>query len=295
MSQYQNKKDVEKDLLELFIALIWFLLVTSILPQIALFFGGGIEDSLNLQKFTFYNSALAIVFIMITVIKFINVLSYVLKWNFEIPFFLHDPEFSPIRNIKQFNDVAVIVLAFLLISLFGILSSITQTAIVPLQEQVTETAQITFAIYPASPSETMTMIAFLCTLILIPNYFAWRKWKYPFAVFCIINLVGFAIGGGIYGYWLHTFRYGADPTAIGSVVSFWATSGFITALTGSCIPALIQHDVNNGILSAKELFSSSSVTTFVTILMIIVFVLLALRILYLTNQKKPLEKTYKEE
>lgn len=282
----QTKEDVKRDLVELIWTGIYFLLATLILPQLALFFGNAIEESINLTKYTFYNSTLGIVFTFILAIKIINIISYMNKWDFEIPFFLHDPEFSPARNFKVLTDLRTIILISLFLSTLNTLSAISQTSLPEFEQQVTETAKITFAIYPASPAETMTMVALLCILILMPNYYLWKKFKYPFAVFCLINIVLFTIGGGMYGYALHTYRYGSSETAINSVIFFWSLSGLLTASTGSAIPAVVMHDVNNGILSAKTEFGNSAVAVFMGIFLLIVLILLIANILYMINKNK---------
>jgi hypothetical protein len=312
---YQTKDDVKGDLIEVFGAGVYFLLATLILPQLALFFGGAIEESINLTKYTFYNSTLGIVFAFIIAIKLINISAYVFKWKFEIPFFLHDPELSPLRNFKIATDPRVIVLFMLIISSLNTLSALSQTAIPTLQQQVTETAQITFAIYPASPSETMTMIALLCVLVLMPNFYLWRYGinlkklplinkmfkkdvflgKYPIYVFFAINIILFTVGSAMYGYALHFYRYGSDQTSIQSVELFWGISGFMTAVSGSAIPSLIQHDTNNGILSAQSLYSSNVVASYTSIFLLILIIMFIALVIYLNGKDKDIfVNEYKE-
>ena len=89
-------------------------------------------------------------------------------------------------------------------------------------------------------------------------------------------IVGGSIISMIYGLINHIARYGEQAVAMSSVLIFWFIGGLITTLTGSMIPFIIMHDVNNFYYRFSTLFGSDIVTftTFAVLgLMSVVFMI----------------------
>ena len=179
-----------------------------------------------------------------------------------------------------------------------VLTGISQTALAsPLEQQVSGTARFVFDIYPASPSET-TLLGAIVSIFALITFGIYKLFKADFKnplifySFAIINVVIFTIVGSFFGTWLHTYRYGGSEVAIATVAKFWGISGFIIALTGSLIPALVFHDVNNAILSARQHFATQTVTTYVAIFLFISIVLLTFLIIDKFRKAKKEHKSY---
>jgi len=92
----------------------------------------------------------------------------------------------------------------------------------------------------------------------------------------------FLVGGPLismfFGIINHLSRYGGQEIAMSSVAMFWFFGGLITVLTGSVIPFLIMHDVNNFFFKFSTLFGSEVVTftTFTVLGMMVVLFLIFL-------------------
>ena len=137
--------------------------------------------------------------------------------------------------------------------------------------------------YPASPSETLgalfliSLYGFILSLLVLKN-------KLPKYLFIILFIIGSIIISAIFGIINHYARYGFDEVAIQNVAVFWSFGGLITAITGSVIPFLILHDVNNFFFKLAKLFSSD-IITFITFT-IIGILFLGFLLIYLRIRKK---------
>lgn len=296
--RYQTNEDIFNDIKELFVFGNYYLIVTTIAPLLALFFGNAIEDPLNITKFTLFNSTLGIVLSFLILKTCVNAFAVLFKKNFEIPFIFHDPEYSLFRGNKWISDLRILTLGMIVLGSLLVFSGVSQTSLPIQEQQILPSAQLIFDIYPASPSETGLMLVFLNVLVLLPTYFIFiriygskefRKER-VFSLFAIILLIGFTVGGGFFGYALHSYRYAGSETSINTVIVFWSMSGFVTALTGSIVPAQVWHDVNNAILSAKTLYSSSVISTYILIVMLLGA--LAFISLVFSKLDKPFKKGY---
>lgn len=290
---YQTEDDMAADLVEGIYSAAYFIGSAYILPFLALFFSGAVEQQINIDKVGIYSSAIMSVYLTFMFIKLAVYFLRTRGYNIEIPVIFHDPEFSPVRSLRLFRDMRFVILLMFIISSILVISGTAQTGLIA-EQQVTDTGQLIFATYPAAPSETlllMGILSFILALEFLLYFKVIRKRiKLPLMAIFIFNLLLFSIVGSYYGEYLHEYRYGASDIDIGKVRLFWGISGFSTAATGSIIPALVLHDVNNAVVQSRTLFTSTIANTYVFIVLGIAIVLMAL--LLFSKREETLTKSH---
>jgi len=262
-----DNKDVLKDVLFSVGFIVYLLLVLFILPKLFLLAGGGIENQENLTKYMFYSAPAGIMAIFLILLKWI-------RGYTKLPYIdsiLHDPEnslFSNIPVVKTILEKPALLIIFSLIFFSGLvyIERTTQTAFLPkaslppIEQQVTETADIGLHIYPASPAETIELGLVITLILILLNYI---RYKYKFDDFSYwgMKLVVVPLIGAILWMVYHLARYGSSDLALTSVFAFGFISSLLITLTNSLIPALVLHDLNNFYVRLFELTSSDIVLT----------------------------------
>lgn len=262
----------QKDLLWDLWDSIFFLFYAGItifgIPYFALLAGGGAESQFFKEKYVFY-AVLSFMVIAPILIKIIRAIIYQIsrrKKNILIDSILHDPEESLLWEFKPYRVVfSKLHLTFLLsLVVFGglaIVGGITQatgypnTAFPQVEQQVTETAELSLAIYPASPAETFFLLFFLTfciTLFKLAERKGWLTRKQSL----FIQIGALSVSGGVFWMLFHLFRYGNSEIALISTFLFGLISSLFTIVTRTALPALVYHDTNNGVQKAIQMFSS---------------------------------------
>ncbi len=157
------------------------------------------------------------------------------------------------------------------------------------EQQVTETSQLSLAVYPASPSETLNL-AVVLTISQIVIAVLKRKGILDPTTAMILSLLILPFIGGAFWMSFHQFRYGDSEPALFSVFSFGYISSILIVGTRMILPALIYHDTNNLVQKSMELFSSDIVIfvmTVIWVLLLILFVVLLLRQYDIQKGKNP--------
>ena len=97
---------------------------------------------------------------------------------------------------------------------------------------------------------------------------------------------------GLYGYLNHLLHYGSNEISLTVVILFWSVGGFLTVLTGSAIPFIIMHLMNNLFFDLKNFYSNDLILIFT----IVVLILLSSFYLYLYvfKKKKKIETAIQE-
>lgn len=205
---------------------------------------------------------------------------------------LHDPEQTPFGVFKSLSNPIVLLLAMLIVfTIAGYFATSSQTffsEIPRYEQQFTPTADVFFSVYPAAPSETLGAI-FLISLFGFIWGFVALKYRIPFIVFFLVLLiVGTLISMG-YGYVNHIARYSDSEIKMRNVLWFWGFGGFLTSLTGSVIPFLVLHDLNNFFYKLSEVFNSD-VAQFLVLSMIalevVLFIFILTKFVWGKNRKK---------
>lgn len=253
-----------RESLEIVALIILWALCVNYIPQIAGFAGGGFEKDAILQKFMFYSSSAAL--IAIVALKIIHIIKPEDQYRGAI---IHDPEegpsmfsfLSPGKIPRLFmNPVWFYIfclLTFGTIGIFAVSQNTFFTGVPVIQQQFTPEADILFAVYPASTSETLAAIGLIAIFLFLLNYFT--KGKLKGIAYLLVATIGSAAVSGIFGILNHLLRYGNSDIALQNVAYFWTFGGAITALTGSIIPFLVMHDINNLFVKLNEMFSSEVV------------------------------------
>ena len=135
-------------------------------------------------------------------------------------------------------------------------------------------ANLWFSVFPASISETLGA-AFLIAIFGLILGWAGLKQNLKSYWMAILFIPGSMFISGLYGFLNHLARYGGSEVAISSVVLFWVVLGFLISATGSIIPGIIFHDLNNFFVSFGKFFGSEVVAfTTLTVVGILVAVFL---------------------
>ena len=277
-----RKSIFRSEITEIVILIIYSVLVIGIF---SLFFGfglGGFERQEILSKNGFYLSYGIYFLIGLVAIKAISLFLFKANEQRIEGSIIHDPEQTPLGTFKVIrNPLLLLFLSIIFFSILGWLFTNQQTffnATPNYEQQFTTGADLFFAVYPASPVETLGALLLISLYGLLLGLFV-KKGKLNFTTFVILFVIGSTILSGLFGVINHVARYGFSEVAMRNVALFWAFGGFITALTGSVIPFLVMHDINNFFFRLSTLFSSdvvTGVTIAIIILMIISFALILL-------------------
>ncbi len=255
--------------------------------------GGGFEREATLTKFMFYTGP-GIAFVLGVVALAVFAMFYFKKDETQINgIFIHNPEKTIIP--KFFTKPLNLIFIFLILtSILGLLTTLSQatffTQIPHIEQQVTEGAEISFSMYPASPAENAGL-EFMVILALVMLGVFYKRHSIPkgsYIFFAIPIVIILAVSYGLIN---HQMRYGFDEVALGSVAFFWGLSGFLIVLFGSVIPAQILHDVNNLFSKLNEMFASEIVVNMIIALIVLLVIVYVFIILLQRRRKKTKEKT----
>ena len=263
--------------------LVWLTVyIVLVIGIFSLFFGlggGGFEKDIILQKNLFYIGYGVLFLFGIIGLKIAGIFVFEKKHADVEGVVVHDPEQGLFPNLRIVKNPWL--LSFFSIIIFGILGWVASryqtffSALPTYEQQFTKGADLFFSVYPASPSETLGAI-FLISLVGFFLGYMVMKGKLSRGWFLGMFIVGGSIISMIYGLINHIARYGEQAVAMSSVLIFWFIGGLITTLTGSMIPFIIMHDVNNFYYRFSTLFGSDIVTftTFAVLgLMSVVFMI----------------------
>jgi len=251
---------------------------------------GGFESESVLTKFMFYIGPAAF-FTIATVALLIFALFY-FKDDEEIinGVYILNPRKSIFPHFLT-HPLNLFFIPLIFFSFLGVLTSLTgqQSFIgteipITIEQQFTPTADIFFAVYPASPAE-QSGLEFLITLLMVMFGIAFKKFKLPKDSYILYTAVGILIiilASIVYGVVNHQLRYGFDERSVTSVILFWGYDGGLMALTGSFIPGQVTHDVNNFYEKIGDKFSDDtiraiSILTFILIIIIYVILMYVMR------------------
>lgn len=275
---------VRRELLEI----SWLIIYVGIVVGIfSLFFGfgaGGFERSEILAKNNFYIPYGIIFLLVIVAEKVIGMIMFGRKGYAHDGALIHDPEQSPLGGFKVFNRpillVSISVIVFFALGWFASTQNTFFSDIPKYEQQFTVGADLFFSVYPAAPSETLGAIALIGLVGLVLGWFTYKGKINPFVFFALFLILSTIVSMS-YGIINHYARYGDSEVAITNVAFFWALGGFLTALTGSAIPFLIMHDVNNFFYRLSKLFASDIVNFIAGIvlaIMVVLFIILFIRL-----------------
>jgi len=271
--------------------LVWFgvyvVLVIGIFTLLVGFGLGGFEAEEVLKKNMFYIPYGAIFFIGVMLLKVAGILVFKKKHaDIEGPI-SHDSEQSPIGSLRLVkNPLLLIFFCLIFFGLLGFLASRYQTffsEIPRYEQQFTEAADVFFSVYPASPSETLGAIFLISLVGFVLGYYV-MKGKLGKTWFLILFIPIGTLVSTFYGIANHIMRYSGSEIAMQNVVIFWTIGGLITTISGSVIPFLIMHDVNNFFFRFSRLFGSE-IVMFITFTVIGLLLLLSL-LIYFRKRKK---------
>ena len=277
-------KYVKKEILDLVVLGVYVTLTLGIFSLLFGFGLGGFEREDILAKNNFY-IPYGIIFFLVGIVglKVAGILVFGEKHANKEGVVVHDPEQSFLGGFLVFRNP--FLLAFFSIIVFSLIFwafTNQQTffnAVPQYEQQFTTGADLFFSVYPASPSETLGAL-FVISLLGFVLGFMVLKNKLSKVLFLVLFIPGATIVSAIYGFFNHLARYGFDDVAITNVIIFWGAGGFFTAITGSVIPFLIMHDLNNFFFRLSRLFSNDVVTavTFISIgILTLVFLLFFIR------------------
>jgi hypothetical protein len=147
-------------------------------------------------------------------------------------------------------------------------SNVGFTGVPFLQEQFTPFDNTLFSLSLVPISENAGAALLGAAYLFLIGYWA-RKYKWSKANYVVLAFVGFIVLFLLYTVVLHELRYGNSDVSLGNVAIFWALGGFITILTGSIIPFLVAHGLNNLLLDMLKYFSSDLAKIIFVILILI--------------------------
>jgi cytochrome bd-type quinol oxidase subunit 2 len=121
-------------------------------------------------------------------------------------------------------------------------------------------------------------------LLVLFLYLAAEKWKFKGNNFKYLAIFLFIVAFIVYGFVLHQLRYSQSEPDLARVIVFWAIGGVLTALTGSIIPFLAMHGMNNTFVELSAAYSKE--TALVPIIIFIVVLVVIYILLFVRRKKK---------
>lgn len=239
------------------IAISWIMLVALLIPVLLLLGFGGIEVGEYFQKYSFYVSVgigCCVFMIAITAIV-------IATKNKHGEIFIHSPFQSPALlslfgekikdKLKWLLSPAKMIVYFVVIwSIAGIIGSFLNTFWVPTPAIQMQVAEITKAYFPVEPASTVETILAICVIFIFLSIFKFlirnmKDEKTKIMVYVVIAMLIGSVIGGVYWGLFHQARYGGIEKAELKTFAFGTIGGGITVVSGSIIPWLTWHIVNN--------------------------------------------------
>ena len=265
--------------------LVWLTMyLVIVIGILSLVFGlgfGGFERESVLQKNIFYLSYGLIFLFGLVTLKIAGIFVFGKKHADIEGVVTHDPEQSPFPNLRVIKNPWLLgYFSLMIFGFLGWMASRYQTffnAVPKYEQQFTPAADLFFSVYPASPSETLGALFLISLLGFFLGYMVMKQ-KLSKGWFLGMFFIGGPLISMGYGIINHLARYGGQEIAMSSVGLFWYFGGLITVLSGSVIPFLVMHDVNNFYFKFSKLFGSEvvTVTTFLILGMMLVLFLIVL-------------------
>ena len=281
-------KYAKHEILELAFLVIYIVLVIGVFTLFAGFGLGGFSREEILNKANFYIPYGIIFLLGIIALKVVGIFVFGKKHAALEGVIVHDPPQTPLGKFKLFNRPFLLAYFSLIVfMLLGWWFSLTQTFFSDIpryEQQFTTGADLFFSVYPASPSETLGAIFLIGLVGLILGWMV-LKGKLGKIVAFVLFVISGTIASLLFGIINHQLRYGSSEVALANVAVFWTFGGLITTLTGSMIPFLILHDVNNFYFRLSKLFSSD-IVTFITFTIITILIVLFLIVFIRAKKKK---------
>lgn len=274
-----------KRTLESFSLILFLILVVYQGPKLVGFVGGAFDENAFLQQFNTYSNFAIYSIIGIVIIL---ILMYAIKYKDErygdSISFNSLGEYPAISFFRRFSVLQLTFLSliiFLSIGLFVFLikqQSFTGTGIPVLQQQVTPFSSLLFSSFLVPIAENLDAQLIIAFFIFILALYA-RKYNIDRGSYTGYYYLILIAGISLFGVANHLLRYSGSELSLLTVALFWGIIGLLTALTGSIIPGLIFHFVNNLLYDLNKYFSAdfATLTIGITLFLFIVFYLFTYR------------------
>lgn len=169
--------------------------------------------------------------------------------------FFNSPRFNFIRN-----PLKLFLLSLIIFSILGLVATFyhqTFLGVGTLKEQFTVGDGILYNWVLVVTSENLgaSLFAGIGVLFL---FLAYKKYKYGSENFKYLAIFLFILMFIVYGFVLHQLRYSQSEPDLMRVLLFWGLGGIITALTGSIIPFLVMHGMNNTYVELAAKYANES-------------------------------------
>ena len=276
---------VKKELTVAVVFVAILLTIGFLFPQTIGLAAGGFDSERVLEQFNFYTVGIGY---LIAILFFIFGMMWISREGTygDGVLFASQGEFPSLPIFKQFSMIRLTLL-FLIISLIlGVFVLNTQqtsfTGFRVLEHQFTPMGSVTYSalLIPISENAGAALITafFLFFLTLLAKKINMDRTSFLLvAWFMIPAVVGF------YGLANHVLRYGSSEFNLTVVLIFWAIIGLLTVATGSFIPGVVLHLVNNLLFDLKRFFDNEAIMA----VFVGVIIALILLFVYLTFIRKP--------
>jgi hypothetical protein len=196
--------------------------------------------------------------------------------------FFNSPRFKFLKNPLQ-----LMILSLILFSILGLVATFyhqTFLGVGTLQEQFTRVDGIVYNWTLVVTSENLgaALFAGLGVLFL---YLAKKKWNWQGNNFKYLSIMWVVLSFIFYGFILHQLRYSGSEPDLLKVLVFWGMGGILTAVTGSVIPFLIAHGMNNTFVELAP--KTANEASFIIPVVIFIIVMVVIYALLFIRRKKP--------
>lgn len=188
----------------------------------------------------------------------------------------YSPNDHPHTKLKVFGKpFQLLLICIIIFGILGLIVGVTKQSffgVGAVQQQFTKFDNINFNATLVAISENLGVAAIAAISIFSVRYFARAK-KWSRNTFMLVAWIATIIVVTLYGVSNHQLRYGFNDYNLLNIAGIWFVGAVITMFSGSFIPFLTLHIVNNVFFDAGKLFSADQTRIF-TIGIIIAAVLL---------------------
>lgn len=285
----ESKSNLKNDMLRDGATLLLLTALWICLGFLALTAGRGLEESLNLTKWTVFAVLIAtfgVTFFSLKLIKFYGGLK-------KVHVFIHDPEKGLFANVGFVKNPATFIYFMLILTLvMALVGSLTPQSSLgnlffPLKagltpEQVTAGGKVFFGVFNA-PAEDFFRFLFEIILVSFEFWLFYKLWKLPVGKTYVYLIIPNIIITGIVWLWIHSLVAADNSLRQISHIFFGIESAALDFSTGSIIPSSILHIVNNLFVTIRTEFGNVWIPIIISIL---IFIMIVIGVIYSQRKSK---------
>jgi hypothetical protein len=235
---------------------------------------GGFDSAQVLTQFNFYS--VGGTFLLITLLFLFGLLFWKKGNEYgDSVFYVSQGRYPSLSIFRNFSSIRLFLLSSIVFGFAGLFMVITGqktfTGLRILEHQFTPVGSISFSALLIPISENLGAQAVIATAVVLLTIFA-VKYDWSKANFRVLVLIGIPLIVATYWILNHLLRYGGSELSLTVVFIFGLIGGLITVLSGSFIPFLMLHVVNNLFFDLRTNFATELIRNYTIAILFLMIV-----------------------